>query len=317
MKKSILLLFIVLLTGFIPAESQNFGKWRIIPDREEILYLTSSWNGERLPDGRPKVSDNLLERLKHVRVEDAWQYLHEKGYVNQFEGEWQMLKDGDDEPIVGRALTALYLPRRPDVQKKLVDDGLESGFKGVQITWPIEMLQKNDVYVADNFGKIEYGTLIGDNLGTAIFSRTGTGVVFDGAVRDSEILRRIDGFNAFARAFHPSYSNEVMLMGINVPVRIGKISVLPGDVILAKRVGLVVIPPQFVEEIVITSEIVQLRDEFSHQRVREGVYRSDQVDARWTVEMEEDFLEWIKDGQQDRLPVPIGEFQKYLEMRTW
>jgi 4-hydroxy-4-methyl-2-oxoglutarate aldolase len=288
---------------------------RIVASRDEVVYFTAEWNGERLPDGRPFVDDALLERLKKIKVEDAWQLLYELGYRNQYEGGWKVIHE--DRPIVGRALTAVYMPRRRDVADRVLADGHKLGHIGAMNSWPIDLLQKGDVYIADGFGKIAQGTLIGDKLGNAIFARSKTGVIFDGSVRDAEGLAAIDGFNAFVRDWHPSFLEETMLMGINVPIRIGRVTVVPGDVILAKKTGVVVIPPALVERVVITSEIVMLRDEFAHRRVQAGVYTSGQVDAEWTEKIEEDFLNWLQDGQAHRLPVPIGVMRDYLKQRTW
>jgi 4-hydroxy-4-methyl-2-oxoglutarate aldolase len=284
--------------------------------REQVMSYSPEWTGERFPDGRPNVPDALLERLKNIKVEDAWQLLNEMGYRNQFEGGWRMIHD--DRPFVGRALTAHYMPRRPDVYERTVRQGHGSGRIGAMNSWPIDVLQIGDVYIADNFGKIAQGTLIGDKLGNSIFARSGTGVVFDGSLRDVESLRRIDGFNALVRDFHPSFLEETMLMGINVPVRVGRVTVMPGDVILAKYIGLVVIPPHLVERVVVTAEIVGLRDAFVHERVRARVYTPGQVDARWTPEIEADFLGWLLEGDRiHRLPVPIEQMQEYLQQRTW
>lgn len=310
---SLFLLIFIMFT--FPVLSQVVKDDPVVATRDQVLYYTSEWDGERLPDGRPYVSDNLLERLKDLKVEDVWQYLHEMGYRNQFEGGWKMIHE--DRPMTGRALTALYMPNRPDIQQKKFDEGVEAGHVGAMNSWPIDMLQNGDIYLANSFGKIAQGTLIGDKLGNSIFARSDNGVIFDGSLRDVETLAEIDGFNAFARDWHPSFLEETMLMGINVPVRIGNATVMPGDVILAKKMGVVFIPPHLVEEIVITAEIVQLRDEFTHQRVGEGVYTAGQVDARWTAEMEEDFLEWLQEGHADRLPVSIDQMQEYLQHRTW
>jgi 4-hydroxy-4-methyl-2-oxoglutarate aldolase len=224
----------------------------------------------------------------------------------------------EDRPVVGRALTARYMPSRPNIEERLLAYGQEAGHVGAMNSWPIDMLENGDVYIADNFGKVAQGTLIGDKLGNSIFARSRTGVIFDGALRDVETLAQIDGFNAFARDWHPSFLEETMLMGINVPIRIGGITVLPGDVVLAKKMGVVVIPPHLVEQVVITAEIVMLRDAFVHERVQAGVYTPGQVDARWTEEIEADFLDWLQqDGRIDQLPVPIEEMQDYLQQRTW
>lgn len=306
---SIILLLPTVAEGQFPADDP------IVASREEVIYFTAEWEGERLPDGRPYVSDELIHRLEKLKVEDVWQFLNELGYRNQFEGGWQMIHD--DRPVVGRALTTVFLPLRPDVQARLFQDGQEAGRIGAMNSWPIDLLQNGDVYIADNFGKIAQGTLIGDKLGNSIFARSNTGVIFDGSLRDLDTLAEIDGFNAFVRDWHPSFLEETMLMGINVPIRIGRISVMPGDVVLAKKIGMVVVPPHLVEEVVITAEIVELRDEFALERVRARVYTPGQVDSRWTAEIEQDFLDWLREGRADRLPVPIEKMQDYLQQRTW
>ncbi len=309
-----ILLFITIAYTDVQAQ-QELPNDNVVASPGDVIYFSYKWEGDRLPDGRPMVADEWIERLKNIKVEDVWQLLNELGYKNQFESGWQMIHD--DVPIVGRVLTAQYMPQRPDVRERLVEEGLAAGHIGAQNSWPIDMLQEGDVYLADNFGKIAQGTLIGDKLGNSIFARTGKGVVFDGSLRDVETLATIEGFNAFARGFHPTFLEEVMLTGINVPIRIGKVTVIPGDVILAKRMGVVFIPPHLVEQVVITAEIVKLRDEFVHERVQQGVYTPGQVDARWTDDIEEDFLNWLQDGPAGRLPVPVDQMQDYLQQRTW
>src|SRR5579875_1022798 len=54
--------------------------------REQMMFYTSEWNGDRFPDGRPKVPDDLLKRVLDVSIEDVWDYLRAHGYRNQFEG---------------------------------------------------------------------------------------------------------------------------------------------------------------------------------------------------------------------------------------
>jgi len=158
--------------------------------------------------------------------------------------------------------------------------------------WQGSSGQEGDVYVADCFGKIIDGTLIGDNLGNAIYSRSKTGVIFDAGLRDLEGLEEIEGFNAYVRGWDPSYLQETTLMGINVPVRIGNATVLPGDVVLAKREGAIFIPPHLLEEVVITAEFIMLRDTFGHQRLREGKYTPGQIDGSRSPEIKQDFLDW-------------------------
>ena len=280
----------------------------------EIQFLTNKWKGERFEDGRPKVSKGILERMKKVSIEEAWGVLRNEGFHNQFEGGWEPLHD--DVTIVGRALTVQYLPNRPDVSEQIKNKGLKEGEIGNTNSWPIDRLVENDVYVADSFGKIVDGTLIGDNLGNSIYAKTKTGVVFDASSRDMEGLSQIEGFNAFVRGWHPSFLTEVMLLSINDVIRIGSATVLPGDIVLAKREGVIFIPAHLAEKVVITSEVVRLRDMFGITRLKEGKYTPGQIDNKWSEEIEKDFSKWIRE-HIDKLPVPKEQIKELIKKRMW
>jgi regulator of RNase E activity RraA len=260
------------------------------------------------------VDKNLLERLRKISIEEAWGVLRNENFHNQFDGDWMMIHN--NQPFVGQALTAVYFPRRPDYAVRLTEKGHSQGMIGAMNSWPIDMLQKGDVYVADCFGKVIDGTLIGDNLGNAIYTNSGNGVVFDGGLRDLEGLEEIEGFNAFVRGWDPSYLQETMLMGINVPIRIGRATVFPGDIVLAKREGVIFIPPQLLERVVIASEFIMLRDTFGHLRLKQGTYTPGQIDGRWTDAIKQDFLEWV-DENPGLLPMTRKELDEYLKNRTW
>lgn len=277
--------------------------------KDELIALTAKWEGERYPDGRPKVPDDILERMKNVSLEEAWGVLGGAGFRNQFEGDWKIIHP--NRPVVGRALTAVYLPSRPDLADRINAVGKAEGRIGGSNSWPIDMLEKGDVYVADSYGKITDGTLIGDNLGNAIYAKSGNGVVFDGSVRDLEGLEKIEGFNAFVRGWDPSAIKDMILGGINVPVRIGHVTVLPGDVVLAKREGVIFIPAYLAETVVVRSEVISLKDEFGHVRLREGKYTPGQIDRRWTQDIKDDFLKWI-DTHPDKLKMPKAELESRL-----
>lgn len=308
MKKQITAIGILalLLSGTVDAQFFNTP--------EELIYFTSEWSGERFADGRPKVPDQVLERMENVSIEEAWGILRSKGYHNQFEGNWKMIHE--DVPVVGRALTAYYMPRRPELMDRLTDKGHQEGRVGAMNSWPIDALQQGDVYVADAFGKVVDGTLIGDNLGNAIYANSGNGVVFDAGSRDLEGLSEIEGFNAFVRDWDPSYLQEVMLMGINVPIRIGRAVVFPGDVVLAKKTGVLFIPAHLAEEVVDRAEFIMTRDMFGHQMLKDGVYTPGQIDGRWSDEIKEAFLKWVGENP-DRSPMSKEALDSYLEDRTW
>ena len=281
---------------------------------EMMKFYTSEWTGERFNDGRPKVSDDLLKRLKNISIEEAWGVLRGEGFNNQFESGWKVLHDG--EVFVGRALTAQYMPLRPDVNKRILDDGHKNGQIGASNSWPIDALQEGDVYVADGFGKVINGTLIGDNLGNSIYAKSKTGVIFDGSARDLEGLSKIEGFNAFVRDWDPSYIMEMMMTGVNYPVRIGRATVFPGDAVLAKEEGVIFIPAHLLEKVVITSEFIGLKDAFGHQMLREGVYTPGQIDTAWTDEIKNAFLKWL-DANPEKVPMSRKELDEYMKNRTW
>ena len=281
--------------------------------RDQLVFLTAEWKGERFPDGRPKVPDPILARMRKVSIEEAWGFLRAHGYPSQFEGDWKMIHD--DVPVVGRALTAQYMPARPELARRMLDRGHKEGRVGAMNSWPIDALQPGDVYVADGFGKIQDGTLIGDNLGNSIFAKSGNGVVFDGSIRDLQGLAEISGFNAFVRGWDPTSIRDMMLMGLNTPIRIGHATVLPGDVVLAKREGVIFIPSHLAEAVVDQAERIMLRDRFGHQRLREGTYTPGQIDTRWTQQIEEDFTRWLMQNK-DSSDVPRTTIEALIRERS-
>ena len=209
------------------------------------------------------------------------------------------------------------MPLRKDVNEVVDIQAEEDGRVGAQVTWPIDMLEQGDVYVADVYNnQSDGGPIIGASLGTTIFSNSGNGVLFNGVARDLEQLEKIEGFNGFVRGWNPSFYWASMITGINVPVNVGGVTVMPGDVILGKRSGVIVIPAHLAEKVVKTSELIRLRDQFGFERLKAGIYTAGQIDARWTDPIEKDFSKWLED-HMDRLPVPREQIQELLKERTW
>ena len=281
--------------------------------KEELIFLTSEWKGERFPDGRPKLPDNLLERAKHIMVDDAWTVLKNEGYLNQYEGGWKTV---NDTLMTGRAVTAMYMPSRPDVEKNIKARGAIDGRKGNTNSWPIDKLTKGDLYVADAFGKISGGGIMGATLANSIFSKSGNGVVFDGAARDLQEIRNIKGFNAFVRDFHPSFTEEMVLMGLNTPIRIGNVMVLPGDLVIATVEGVLFVPAHMAEQVVSTSEFVIRKDQFGFEMVRTGKYTTGEIDSQWNDELKTAFLKWL-DKHPELGRMTRAELDKMMSKRTW
>ena len=262
-------------------------------NRDDIVQITREWKGDRSDDGRPRVAADVLKRVENVTTEEAWAVLWNKGYQFQFESGWQTLNPG--KVLVGRAVTAVFVPRRADLHESLMDHGHSNeGRIGEMNSWVIETLAEDDVVVVDLFGKVYQGTFSGGNLSTAIATRTKRGQIIDGGVRDAQQILTIDNLITFCRGVDPTPIRDVTLVGLNTPCRIGEATCMPGDVVLATYSGVLFIPPQFAEEVVEHSERTRLREIFGLQRLRELVYTSAQMDTKWTDEIESDFDMWRK-----------------------
>lgn len=268
---------------------------RVQPSHEDLVALTREYTDERFEDGRPRVSDEVLERMKHVTTEQAWGVLREHGYHWQFEGKWMETHPGTI--TVGRAVTAQFVPHRPDFHKTIQETGLGEGRANIggQNSWIIESLQNGDVMVVDIFGKIKDGTVVGDNLGSAVRNRTQAGAVIDGGIRDFQGLIKLDHVNFYIRGVDPTAIADVTLAGLNIPIRIGNVTVLPGDVVLGTPSGVMFIPAHLAAEVVNSGEEVRVRDEFSKLRLAEGKYTSGEIDVpTWRDDIEADFQSWRK-----------------------
>ncbi len=270
---------------------------------EQRVRLTRAWDGERFPDGRPKVPDSVLQRMKNVTAEQAWEVLHQAGFRDHFERGWTRFNPGPDR-LVGRVVTARFMPVRPDVNAVINDMARQEGRVGKgQNSWVIDTLVPGDVLVADLYGKYNF---MGDNLATAIFNKSKNGVVIHGGARDLSGIREIKGFTGYVRGFHPSAVthgvSNTMLVGINVPIRIGETTVMPGDIVLGDPEGLVFIPPQLAERVVQHAEQTRLRDEWGHMVLRQGRYTPGQIDGKWTAEMEAEFRRWAAGRREPKAP---------------
>ena len=310
-----LFLIIILLSCGYSMKGQQISK-------DELIFLTPEWKGERFADGRPKVPDAILKRMKLVTLEEAWAVLKGDNYKHQYDDGWQMINP--DSVLVGRAVTAIFVPGRPDIHR-VIDDRGHNRDKRIksQNAWTVAMLVKGDVYVVDQFGAHEDGPTIGDNVGQAILTNSGNGIVYDGAIRDINGLKEFKSFTSLYRTYHPSHhlnnpdgDLNTTLIGINQPTRIGKATVMPGDVVLGRDGGVIFIPPHLAEKVVKTSEIVRLRDMFGHMRIREKKYTAAQIDNRWSDDIEKDFSKWLNDHINE-LPVPKDQIQEFLKTRTW
>ena len=260
--------------------------------REQRIEFTPDWHGGRFPDGRPNVPDAVLARLTKVTADEAWDVLQEAGFRNQFEGGWKVINPGPR--LVGRVVTAVFMPRRPDVDSVIRANGKKENRIGDENSWIIDILKPGDVLVVDLFGKVRYGTIIGDNLATAIYSKSHNGLIVNGAIRDVTGIQEMTGFQVYTRGVDPSALENVMLTGINVPIRIGDVTVMPGDIAIGDPEGITFVPPQLAEKLADETEMDHMIDEWGHTMLREGKYTPGQIDAKWTPQMVEEFNAWLQ-----------------------
>ena len=219
-----------------------------------------------------------------------------------------------EKPFAGRALTAQYMPLRADMQKAILAEGKAEGRVSGNNSWPINELQVGDVYVADGFGKVVDGTLIGSNLGNGIAAHTHTGFVFYGGIRDQEENREIPNFNGFYKGYDPSFWQQMILTAINAPIRIGRAVVLPGDLVLAKTDGVIFIPAIKAEAAVSHAEFTNLMDDYNFELNREGKNGAE-FEGGWTPAKYQGLAKYI-DAHPEKLKMPRAEFDQLLKDAT-
>ena len=281
--------------------------------REQMIEYTPTWAGDRFADGRPKVSDGLLERARGLSSEelvinwaDGAAPAGKGGAAEgagggrgnpygQYTGGWQVLHPS--KKMVGRAVTMAFMPARPDLDAVVNEKARAKGIDHLRNQTVIDMLQPGDVLVVDIYGKQEGGTIVGDNLFHYIMRATkGGGLVVDGSIRDLEGISEID-MPAYFRSVHPSYINGVTVAAVNVPIRIGDVTVMPGDVVIGDPEGVSFVPPQLIEGIVDRADTTHIHDEWTKKKFDEGKYKSSDIYG------------------SPHAPALIKEYQEYLAKR--
>ncbi|MSV29288.1 MAG: dimethylmenaquinone methyltransferase, partial [Bryobacterales bacterium] len=273
------------LTLALPAHGQIVSL-----SREQMIKYTSQNPYERFPDGRPKVPDALLEKVKAMSSEEVLS-IARRGFANQYVDGFRILSPG--KTMVGRAMTLQLMPLRPDVADVDQADRKAKGLGRLSHQTALDMLQLNDVFVVDAFGNLNAGGVVGDNLAYYIWKTTKVGFVIDGAIRDLTGIAPF-GMGGYYRGAVPPAINNVMVSGLNVPVRIGHTTVMPGDVVLGDREGVFFIPPHLVQEILDEAEVTHVHDEWTKRKFDEGKYKSSEIYGRPTdpalIKEYEDYL---------------------------
>lgn len=242
---------------------------------QQLIDYTVKNPFERFADGRPKVPERFFDRAKAMSAEEVWAVLPGKGFRNQYEGNFQVLHPG--KKMIGRAFTVQFMPMRPDVDDVLQERAKQKGMSRWANQAALDMLQPGDVLVVDLFGKEEGGTIVGDNLFYYAMKATHAGgLIVDGSIRDLEGISEMD-MPAYFRHVHPTPIQNVMLTGINIPVRIGGVTVLPGDMVFGDKEGVYFIPPHMVEAVLDNADVIHIHDEWTRKKFDEGKYKSSEI----------------------------------------
>ena len=277
----------------------------LFTSREDMLAITPQWKGERFPDGRPRVPDKVLDALYGMTLEELWKPIFVKGYENQFIAmkalHPEFHEDGTvNRKLVGRAVTAMYAPARPDYFEASAEIARALGKTGTPNQWVIDSLTDRDVAVVDMYNKVYKGTFIGGNLTTAIKTRTGTGgAVIWGGIRDVEQMQKVPDVQVYYQGIDPTPIRDFVMTGYNVPVRLGDgreaAICLPGDVVYGCSGGVLFIPPQLATEVVENGAKTQVKDMFGFEMISQNRFTTAQIDRNtWTEEMLDLLMDFIR-----------------------
>src|SRR5437660_1954636 len=274
---------------FMPASAAQLVSF----PKQELVDYSAQNPFDRLADGRPKVPDDLIARARGLSSEEVWAVLEEKGFHNQYADGFQVLHPG--KPLAGRAFTVQFMPLRPDLDNVAKTKAKEHGIARLMNQTAIDMLQPGDVLVVDLFGKKVNGTIVGDNLFYYVMKAThGGGLVVDGSIRDLDGISEIE-MPAYFRHVDPTPIGNVMLTGINIPLRIGGVTVMPGDLVFGDREGVYFIPPQAVKDILDRADEIHIHDEWTKKKFDEGKYKSSEIyGSPSDPKLQKEYQEYLK-----------------------
>ncbi len=264
-------------------------------NKEDIIQLTSLWKGERFSDGRPRVSDEMIEELKKLTQEQIWEPLWELGYKNQFESHLYQIHN-DNRKLIGRAVTAAYMPARPDLFELAEEIGHSEGRRGTHNLWVVDKLVEGDVAVIDMYDKIYEGTFMGGNLSTAVANNTKTGgAVIWGGIRDIEQIQKIDNLQIYYRGNDPTPIKDFVITGYNTPVKIGAAVCLPGDIVYGYKGGIMFVPAHLVAYIIGEAKKPHVKDIFGFDMLEKKKYTTADIDQPiWPIHMLDELMDFIR-----------------------
>jgi 4-hydroxy-4-methyl-2-oxoglutarate aldolase len=245
-----------------------------------------------LKPARTAVTDAQLERLRELPLEAVWGALQNRKHIRSFEGGFQLTVP--NPKLVGRAVTMRYLPVRPDLMEAVQTLAKEGDWDYQYNVRAGEDLKPGDVVVVELGGMVDRATFLGDVTGLGMKVAGALGVIVDGGIRDLSEFMPMKDLPIFYRGAHASAMADQVGVEWNGPIRLGGITVLPGDIIVADAEGVLAVPPQLVADVIKDAENTVYTENFKREMMRSRKYRARDIYPRLSPELEKVFEEWKK-----------------------
>ena len=269
---SILSIFIIVplskLAGQEPF-NQNFSPDITAPDGFRSNRTSYSAIMDVLEPPVTEVTEEQLQRLRDVPLEVIFGAIgdYRLNYATGFEN------TQPGKRLVGRALTMRFLPPRPDLTEAALTLAKEGNWDRRYYARAAEEANPGDVVVAE-LGGSDGHNLFGDMGATGIQMRGAAGVIIDGGMRDYTGLRdeRFEDFPVFYK-FSDPHTTSWLGVEYNTPVRIGGVTVLPGDIVVGDTGGVFFFPSSLVERVLEYADETAAREQFQLQLLEDKEYR--------------------------------------------
>ena len=257
------------------------------------------------PSRSVTVTDAQLQRLRDLPLEAIWGALQRRQYVRSFEGGFQQTVP--NAKFVGRAVTMRYLPVRPDVMEAVRTLAKEGDWDHQYNVRAGEDLKKGDVVVVELGGMVDRATFLGDVTALGMQRAGAQGVIIDGGLRDLAELALMKDIPMLYRGAHASAMADQVGVQWNGPIRLGGITVLPGDIVVADIEGVQIIPPQLVADVIKDAEDTVYTENFKREMMRSGKYRARDIYPTLSPELEKLFEEWKKTHKKEVIKANVGK----------
>jgi regulator of RNase E activity RraA len=225
---------------------------------------------ELLKPDMVRVTDAQLEHLKHIQLEPIWQAVQALGYRNCHFSGLKTTRPG--ERLVGRAVTIRYLPQRPDLTEAMTKLAKEGDWPRAYNVRAAEEVKPGDVIAVDLGGGIPDGIFFGDVSAIGARAAGANGVILYGSTRDEVELQKMAGFPVLAMGFDPRPATQI---GVdwNVPIRVGDVTVLPGDVVVADEEAAVFFPGKIAEQVIQRAQATQDQEMYERKLATERQHK--------------------------------------------